>query len=374
MQSTDVLIVGGGPAGASCAWRLRGAGLEVLVVDKAVFPRDKLCAGWITPPVLEELAIDPAEYGRGRVLQPLTGFRTGLIGGRQLHIDYGRPVSYGIRRAEFDHYLLQRCGARLELGQPVQSLQFAGGSWIVNERFAARMLVGAGGHFCPVARQRVRDTRHEDRLFVTQEIEFALTERQAAACRVDPQVPEVYFCRDLLGYGWCFRKGDFLNIGLGREDRRNLPQQARAFREYLRQCGRIPVDTPERFGGHVYLPYDASPRPLVDDGLLLVGDAAGMASATSGEGIRPAVESGLLAAEAIRAAAGRYDRHRLAQYEKRVYERFGRNRGPAKNRMLSGCRQRLGRLLLNSRWFTRRVVLDRWFLHRHEGPLPPAPG
>ena len=61
MERVDVLIVGGGPAGSSCAWGLRGSGLDVLVLDAARFPRDKVCAGWITPPILAELALG---YGR----------------------------------------------------------------------------------------------------------------------------------------------------------------------------------------------------------------------------------------------------------------------------------------------------------------------
>ena len=58
METCDVLIVGGGPAGSSCAWGLRYAGLDVLVVDRKAFPRDKVCAGWITPQVVQSLTID----------------------------------------------------------------------------------------------------------------------------------------------------------------------------------------------------------------------------------------------------------------------------------------------------------------------------
>src|SRR4051794_10908587 len=116
MPSCDVLIVGGGPAGSTCAWRLRRAGVDVLVLDAARFPRDKVCAGWITPQVVDELELDLAEYRQRRTLQEITGFRTGVVGGkRDTAITYGRPVSYAIRRCEFDHYLLGRSGARLEL-------------------------------------------------------------------------------------------------------------------------------------------------------------------------------------------------------------------------------------------------------------------
>ena len=80
MDTCEVVIVGGGPAGSSCAWRLRQAGFDVVIVDKAVFPRHKVCAGWITPPVLDELQIDLHEYGERRTFQPITGFRVGMIG------------------------------------------------------------------------------------------------------------------------------------------------------------------------------------------------------------------------------------------------------------------------------------------------------
>ena len=55
VRSCDVLIVGGGPAGSTCAWQLVRAGLDVLVMDKHNFPRDKVCAGWITPAVGESI-------------------------------------------------------------------------------------------------------------------------------------------------------------------------------------------------------------------------------------------------------------------------------------------------------------------------------
>ena len=61
MEFCDALIIGGGPAGSSCAWQLSRQGLDVLVMDKASFPRDKVCAGWITPAVLRTLQIDPGD-------------------------------------------------------------------------------------------------------------------------------------------------------------------------------------------------------------------------------------------------------------------------------------------------------------------------
>ena len=104
MDACDVVIVGGGPAGSSCAWALRDSGLDVLIVDRAAFPRNKLCGGWITPLVLDELEFAPEDYPPGRTMQPITGFRLSAIGGPQVEVRGERVVSYGIRRCEFDEY------------------------------------------------------------------------------------------------------------------------------------------------------------------------------------------------------------------------------------------------------------------------------
>jgi len=371
MQSCDVLIIGGGPAGSTCAWRLCQAGLKVLVLDKAVFPRPKVCAGWIIPLVLEQLQIDPAEYGRDRVLQPFTAFRTGRIGGPQLQTDYRKPVSFGIRRSEFDHYLLARSGACLQLGEPVKMIARHGDGWVINDRFAARMLLAAGGHFCPVARFLGTAADAACPLIVAEEIEFELSPRQQAECRVAPEIPEIYFCDDLQGYGWCVRKGNFLNVGLGREDRQRIAQHVASFCDYLRQKEKIPADIPRDFRGHVYFVYPRSPRKLLGDGVLAIGDAAGLAYPESGEGIRPAVESGLMAAAVIVAAAGDYRAERLEPYRRMLEARFGKRQSHASSRSLipQWLKRQLAKRLLANHWFTRRVVLDRWFLRANQPPL-----
>ena len=375
MDSCDVLIVGGGPAGSSCARALVRQGLDVLLLDKSEFPRDKVCAGWVTPQVLSALELDLVDYAAGRVLQPITGFRTGVLGGRLVDNRYGAVVSYGIRRCEFDHYLLQRAGARLRLGEGVQGIERSGTGWLVNGRYHTALLIGAGGHFCPVARWLGASLGSGETVVAAKEIEFPLAPGQRAECPLDPETPELFFCRDLAGYGWCVRKGDYLNIGLGREDNRGLSERLDAFCGYLREQHRIPSALPGRFHGHAYLLYPHSPRPLFDRGALLIGDAAGLAYLESGEGIRPAVESGLLAAETIVQAHGDYRAERLAVYAERMVERFGPRRQSARSSPfppLGGLRRFAGRQLLTNRWLTRHLVLDRWFLHRQQSALEPG--
>jgi geranylgeranyl reductase family protein len=377
VDSCDVLIVGGGPAGSTCAWKLSQAGLDVVVVDRAVFPRDKVCGGWITPQVVTDLELDLEEYRRGRTLQTITGFRTGTIGGRrEIKTTYDRVVSYGIRRCEFDDYLLRRSGARLKCGGPVSSIRQQGARWIVNDSVTAPMLIGAGGHYCPVARQL--NDRFEHRadgpLVVAQEIECAVDSATEALFSVAPDIPELYFCKDLKGYGWCFRKQGYVNIGLGRADRHSLPKATAQFVEFLERRRKIPSAHAWRWRGHAYLLHGGVRRRAVGDGVVLIGDAAGLAYPKSGEGIRPAIESGLLAASTILSADGQYRREQLEPYEGFLAGRLGGGLGANVQSSSIAARMLvpLAGLLLQMPGFVRHVALDRWFLHADVPPLAAA--
>ena len=282
----------------------------------------------------------------------------------------GEPVSYGIRRYEFDDYLLRRSGARLLLAESFEQMQKTAHGLRVNDAIDAALVVGAGGHFCPVARA-IGAKGVSEIAVAAQEIEFEMTDAQKAECPVDPEIPELYFTPDLMGYGWVFRKGDYLNIGLGREDRHRLSGHVRAFCDYLKQQGRIPADTPEKFNGHAYVLYSHATRELVDDHVLLIGDAAGLAYPQSGEGIRPAVESGLLAARVIRDSHGDYSSESLASYHDAVEQRFGQRQPKSDfmERLPMGIKQTLASQLMKTKWFTRRIVTDRWFLQSHQNAL-----
>ncbi|MBT4863591.1 MAG: NAD(P)/FAD-dependent oxidoreductase [Planctomycetaceae bacterium] len=364
MDRCDVLIVGGGPAGSTCAGKLRQAGVDVLVIDKQVFPRDKTCAGWVTPPVLEELALDPTEYANGRVCQPITGFRTGTIGGKEVETSYERVISYGIRRCEFDHYLLECCGARTRLGEAVKTIERSSDGWLINDQIETKLLVGAGGHFCPIARSLSGRKNRQAWTVGAQEIEFEVPANQLDKVHVDPKVPQLFFCADLKGYGWCFRKGNFLNIGLGRVRPEQLSRHVAEFCEFLRSSGKLDVEIPARMHGHAYQLYEGRPPELLDDGVLLIGDAAGLAYPQSGEGIRPAVESGLMAAAVIANANGNYRRDSLLPYRDQITARFGTPRtSGAAGWLPAGWLQALAGRLLKTEWFNRSVVLDKWFLH-----------
>lgn len=372
MNCCDVLIVGGGPAGTSLAWGLRDSGMDICVMDKQSFPRDKVCAGWITPAVIKALEIDTQHYQANRTFQPINGFLISQIGQQQIETRYhGDPISFGIRRCEFDQYLLQRSKARVLLNTPFKNMRRDNKHWIVNENIRTSLVVGAGGHFCPVARVLGAKLGCNESAVTAQEIEFEMSPAQRSQCNVDPEIPELFFCEDLAGYGWIFRKGDFLNVGLGREDNHKLTEHVQRFSAIMKSSGKIPADMPGKFHGHAYLLYQNSPRKMLDDGVFLIGDAAGLAYAQSGEGIRPAVESGLLGAKVIRNAAQDYRRESLNRYIEHLISHLG-NRQSLVNishLMPEKATQYLGAKLLLTHWFIRHIVMNRWFLHTQQSPL-----
>jgi flavin-dependent dehydrogenase len=378
MIRSDAIVVGGGPAGSTCARVLRRAGWNVVIADRARFPRDKVCAGWLTPGVFPLLELDPAEYrAAGLTLEEITAFRTGLLDRtgdrpvrRLIETSYPRVVSYAVRRCEFDDFLLRRSDARVLENTPVTSIRRAGDRWVVNDAVEAPVLVGAGGHFCPVSKfladaagSTASGGAAPPGPVVAKEAEFRIADRSAGP-------PELLFCNDLEGYGWCVRKGDYLNVGIGRRDSRGFADHVRRFMAMLEARGALAPGASIKWRGHAYLASGVGPRPVVADGILIVGDSAGLAYPESGEGIHPAIASGRLAAETLVAAAGRHRVEDLTPYREALERHH-----PAVQRSSPAIRSAsvaLGRALLGSAVFTRHVVLERWFLRTSDPGLTPV--
>ena len=170
----------------------------------------------------------------------------------------------------------------------------------------------------------------------------------------------MYFCRDLDGYGWCVPKGDYLNVGIGRRESRDFARHVTDFVAFL-EAHDIHAGDPEvRWHGHAYFAAGMSKRRLVDRGVLLIGDSAGLAYPESGEGIRPSIESGLLAARTLIDGGGRHEIDDLRPYADAI--RRARPATPNRWLPISLAPAIVGRLLLRSPDFVRHVVLDRWFL------------
>ena len=292
MQEVDIIIVGGGPAGASCAWKLRQAGREVLVLDKAAFPRLKPCAGWITPLVMRELRFKPADYPHSLVTFKRLHF---TIHGRRLPVP---TRQYSIRRTEFDAWLLERAGVPV-VQHRVRHIRRENGRFVIDDQFRCTYLVGAGGTHCPVYHTffKALNLRARERVISTLELEFPYPWHDAN-CYL------WFFEHDLPGYSWYVPKGNgYLNIGIGGKQfvmkarGETIRQHWERFAEKLQGLGLVQNGELEPYG------YTYSLRSEVavvqQDKAFIVGDAAGLATLDMGEGIGPAVQSGLRAAEAI---------------------------------------------------------------------------
>jgi len=302
----DVIVVGGGPGGSTAAWRLAKAGLRALVLDAAVFPRVKICAGWVTPEAFRDLEVDPDKYPL--TIQPFSACVLEFEGARH-ETGWRTPASYGIIRREFDLYLLERAaaaGADVRWGIHVTGVEQRPDSIAVRTdrgRFEAPLVIGAGGHRCPVARA-LGEVSSREEVVVAQESETRLPPEWVERLGPFLRAPELYVEPDLRGYGWYFPKQDFVNIGIGCTGGGDgsLPRRRETLVAALRASGRLPDDMPiEPFKGHAYVVRRRAPRRLSGPRFMLVGDAAGLARDLSGEGIGPAIRSGILAAEAARA-------------------------------------------------------------------------
>jgi len=363
----DVIIVGGGPGGSTAAWRLALAGVRVLVLDGIRFPRVKLCAGWVTRRVWAELGLDPASYPL--TVQPFSR-ATLELDGAALETAWDRSVSFGIVRREFDHFLLERArgaGAEVIDGARVSRVEHHAGRFVVETPqgdFAAPVLIGAGGHYCPVARAFGKIPERET-LVVTQESETRIGRVQLSAIAPRPGIPELFAEPDLRGYGWYFSKGDFLNVGIGAlDDGRGLHRRTEAFVERLVASGRLPHRLElEPFRGHAYSLRAGAPRRVAGAGFFLVGDAAGLARDVSGEGIAPAVTSGnLAAAHALQRLGGRGEEELASDYRAAIDARFGRSE-PGFAACLTELLPRrwvlfFGALICRNPWLRRRLVFE----------------
>ncbi|MBY0276130.1 NAD(P)/FAD-dependent oxidoreductase [Candidatus Binatia bacterium] len=368
----DAIVVGGGPGGSAVAWRLARGGARVLVIDAARFPRPKLCAGWVTPAVWRALEIDPARYPL--TIQPFSD-ATIELDGEVLETSWDRIVSYGIIRREFDEHLLRRAeqsGAVIRDGVRVTGVVRGAGGVRVDtdgESFTAPIVVGAGGHHCPVARA-LGEIADGEAVVVTRESETRVGTDLLRELTKRCGTPELFAEPDFRGYGWYFTKGDFLNVGIGclgdgKDLRtgggsgRDLHRRFDAMMARLRADGRLPAGLElEPFRGHAYAVRIDHPRRAAGDGFLLVGDAAGLARGVSGEGIGPAVESGVLAADAILEA----NSSAATRYAVAIAARFGSGRPGVAGRLLGGLphavTETLARTICRAPWLRRRLVFE----------------
>jgi len=315
LERFDVAIIGAGPAGSTAAKLLAERGYRILLVDKATFPRDKTCAGWVN-----RLAVERFPYLRGR-LPSLT--ETPFYGLTFLNPDLNRkacyqerePVGYLALRSGFDDGLRR---IAVEAG-----VEFMGGNGLLKleeeregvhltlergDSYRASVVIGADGANSRIA--RLLSLRHRWqkpwRVVCANEDLPSSPQRILSFYGAKPSIYVVPKFVDLTGYGWVFPKKHHICVGIGgflkegQSIKRLYFQLIRA----LQGRGLLPEESiPQRVSyaidpvGGVY-----SQRSLVKGRVVLIGDAAGFVSSLTGEGIYPAMVSAECAAGVIDSA------------------------------------------------------------------------
>lgn len=311
----DVVVAGGGPAGASAAARLAAAGARVIVLDQRSFPRDKVCGDFVGPAAIVELealgVTARPEYAASNVIRQAALFLDGheLIRRRLPEVDHLPSYGRCIPRMQLDHWLLEAsrwAGAQIWMGSRVQGFDVTDDAVVVRAesgreplQVRARLLIGADGSSSVVARAlRGEGPADENRIIAVRAYYEGVT---APDDRCD-----LYFsAASFPGYYWLFPTGAReANVGVGMV-LETLPPTADHLREMLLTL--VASDpalsarlTTARLRGKVVgwplTTYDAR-LPLVADRVILTGDAAGFINPLNGEGIQYALTSGRWAAE-----------------------------------------------------------------------------
>lgn len=365
-QTADAVVVGAGPGGSATAAYLAQHGLDVVLLEKATFPRDKICGDGLTPRAVKELislGVDTTGWARNRGLR-IEG------GGHTLTLDWphtdGFP-SYGLvrRRAELDETLARHAasrGARLLEGMNVigalrddrtgrvagvQAKVMGPDGRATGERatFLAPVVVAADGVSSRLATACGRPKREDRPMGVAVRAYYespAQTYDDYIASWLelwvpqDPQAdPTDPATKKILlpGYGWMFPTGDGgVNVGLGMLD--TSPAFGTVdYKDVMRRwVATLPPEwtcTPETMTAPIRgaaLPMCFNRTPLYADGLLLVGDAGGMVNPFNGEGIDYALQAGRVAAECIaqaRARGAAEGERALSAYESAMKDSLG---------------------------------------------------
>jgi geranylgeranyl reductase family protein len=320
MEVVDVAIVGGGPAGSTCAAFCAAAGLRTLLLEREKFPREKVCGDCINPAcwrVLEKLEL--AEQIRNWPHGVLNTVEFIAIAGRKLRVDLprGEDGMISVKRSLFDHLLLKRArvlGAEVREQATLIALdRTAAKNWkidIVRETFAACIVVGADGRNSTVARlSNLLPSPERERVALQAHIPLP---RDFGDRIVLQFLPEGYSGQSPVNDGE-------LNLCLV-----GMPQTISSLRTWAERQFNLSADQSWR----TITPLTRAPVPAAHENLFFIGDAARVVEPFTGEGIYYALRSAELAAIAIvkiirgedrRFAIRQFTRSHRAMYRGRLW-------------------------------------------------------
>ncbi|MBA3552335.1 MAG: geranylgeranyl reductase family protein [Actinobacteria bacterium] len=338
------MVVGAGPSGSSAAYHLARQGVDVLLVDKATFPREKVCGDGLTPrgvTALQRMGVDPEDPG----FTPVEALRTYGTDGTVITLRWPDTKSFpplGVVRTRFDldDLLVNRAikaGARfregMEVSRPLDDRGWVSGAEVTEGgdvgRVRARYVVAADGASSRFAARR-GVSRIEGRPVA------AAARRYYRSPRPQEPVLESFLSLQersglLAGYGWVFPVGDGLyNVGVGVLRSPKHSKEVTARKVMARFVRQLPpewrMDESNAVGPLLSgpIPMGINRHPLAVPGMLVVGDAGGIVNPFNGEGIAYAIESGELAAELIGDALARNRPAIAHMYPSLIRERYER--------------------------------------------------
>jgi geranylgeranyl reductase family protein len=289
MKRYDAIVVGAGPAGSTAAYRLACAGANVLLFDRARFPRDKPCGGGVTGRAARLLpfSIEPV------VEHVVAAVDLRLRYGRTFARASGEPLVYMTQRKRLDHFLVQKAvGAGAELRETVKvgDLEVRP-SGVSVEGVEADVLIGADGVNGVTARALGLGGNRVVGVALEGNLSYANMDRSAYEGRLALELGVVPG-----GYGWVFPKGDHANFGVG-----GWEEEGPRLRDHLRclcEAHRVSFDDLEELRGY-RLPLREPRSTMACGRALLVGDAAGLIDPVSGDGMFEGFLSSQYAAEAV---------------------------------------------------------------------------
>jgi geranylgeranyl reductase family protein len=308
----DAAIVGAGPAGSTAAYILGRKGYRVALLDKATFPRKKLCGGCLTAKTMRFLNRVFQESEESLTQKNIINFKSNRYEIRyktETLIDKPSAFTfYFVDRGTYDAFLLQKAkeaGADVIEREKVIHLELktgenAGELTTSNDRhIRAKFIIGADGVNSIVRAKffyKTRQTGHESKKW-NRSLAYCLEVFPARQGKLqDLDYPILSFGYLRWGYAWIFPNKNRLVVGMGGLHRKNKDLKT-AFTKFLDDYNMEHVD-PANAKGHP-LPYGNFLKKPVQGNLLLVGDAAGLVDPMLGEGIYQAHKSGELAAQAI---------------------------------------------------------------------------
>jgi len=300
MPDFDLVILGAGPAGTAAATKARRLGLTAALVDKATFPRAKLCGGLVTGRCAAHLADIFGMQITADLFETRRNFEF-FLKDQSLGALNDVPPLHLTMRWDFDHRLLQNAlaaGAADYTGHRIEALDFEENNVELasGESLTYKLLIAADGVQSPTAKALF------GKPFSQNTIGFALEVEAPSQAPTEATPIRIDFAAADWGYGWSFPKKSSTTIGLGGLHAQN-PDMKSHLAAYLDKLG---TGQTAKVKGH-FLPFGA-PRPTPGKGnVLLVGDAAGLVDPITGEGIGHAIHSGALAARAAKTALDQGD-------------------------------------------------------------------